>query len=92
MNMANKCKIIGCHITTSWALYTCVYSVQSYLYKYRKQNMSAKQGIHKWSLMLKINMVVKCLEHMHITADFKAYWATCFTYACSDVESICRTQ
>ena len=28
-------------------------SIKSYWHKYRKQNISAKQVIHKWSLMMK---------------------------------------
>ena len=40
--------------------------------------MSAKQGKHKWSLTIKINYGCKCIVHMYITAEFKAYWLTCF--------------
>ena len=32
--------------------------------------MFAKQGIHTE----RINMVIKCIVHMHITAELKAYW------------------
>ena len=48
--------ILGCQVNTSLALYTCLYTVQSYWYKCRKQNMSAKErmeGIHKCSLMIR---------------------------------------
>ena len=41
------------NLNTSWALYTCRYSFSSCWHKYRKQNMSAKQVIHKWSLIIK---------------------------------------
>ena len=42
--------------------------------------MSTKQGIHKLSLMIKINMVAKCKVHMHITAEHKVYLLTYFSY------------
>ena len=34
--------------------------------------MSAKQGIHKWSLVERLNMVAKCIAHMYITAELNA--------------------
>ena len=37
-------------------------------------------------------MVAKCIVHMNITAELKAYWVTCFTYPCSNVESKCGLQ
>ena len=51
--MAYKYKIFE-----AFNLYLCghcthVYSFQSFWHKYRKQNVSAKQGIHKCSLMIK---------------------------------------
>ena len=33
-------------------------------------------------------MAVKCIVHMHITADLKAYWLACLTCICSNVEFI----
>ena len=53
--------------------YTCVYSVQSYWHKYRKQNMSAKQIIHKWSLMIENNGSQMHSTPLHITAVPKVY-------------------
>ena len=51
-----------------------MYSVQSYWDKYRKQNMSAKQRLHKCSLMIENKRVAKCIAHMHITTELKAEW------------------
>ena len=31
--------------------------------------MSAKQGMCKWSLKIRINMVAKCKGHMYVTAE-----------------------
>ena len=53
IRLTNITNIWGCQLNTSWALYTCVSSVQSSRYKYRKQTMSTKQGIHRWSMMIK---------------------------------------
>ena len=33
-----------------------------------RQNLSARPGIHKWLFIKRINMIVKCIVYMHITA------------------------
>ena len=58
--------------------YTHVYSVQSHWNAYTKQNMSAKQVIHKWSLMIKN----KCGCQIHNMDTYfllrlKPCWLTC---------------
>ena len=35
-------------------------------------------------------MVTKCIVHIHITAEIKAYWIAYFSYTCNNVESIYR--
>ena len=35
-------------------------------------------------------MVAKCIVHMHIPDELKAYWFTCFIYICINVVSIHR--
>ena len=87
-NIAYKCKIFEA-VNTSWALYACVHSFQMYLHKCRKQNMYAKQGIHKWLLIIKY-MFAKFIVHIHITAEVTAYWLVCFTCICSGVEFVCN--
>ena len=52
-DIACKFKIFECQLKNSSALYIYVCTVQSYWYKYRKENMSSKQGIHKFSWMIK---------------------------------------
>ena len=47
-------------------LYLC--SFQHYWHIYRKQNLSAKQGMQKRSMMIK-NVVVKYIVYMFITAQ-----------------------
>ena len=51
--MAYKYKIFDAISLTLLVHYThvCLYSFQSYWYKYRKQNMSVNQGILKCSLL-----------------------------------------
>ena len=39
------------------------------------------------------NRVVNCMVYLHITAELKSYWVTCFFICvCSNVGSICRLQ
>ena len=35
-----------------------------------------------------INVVVKCIVHMHLTAELTAYWFACYTCIFRKVESI----
>ena len=61
-DIAYKCKILDAvNLNTLWSLYACVYIFQSYWHKYKKQNMSAKQGIHNWSFSIKNKYV--CQMH-----------------------------
>ena len=75
--MAYTYKIFEAVNLTFHGHYTHVYNVQSYWLNYRKQTVSAKQRIHKCSVMTKKDMVAKCIVHIHITAELKAYWLTC---------------
>ena len=68
--VAYNCKIFEAFTLTLHGHYTLVYSFQSYWYKYRKQNMSPKQRIHKCSLMIKY----KCDCQMHSTHAYYC-WA-----------------
>ena len=63
-NMASNVKYL--RLSTLHGHYTCVYNFQSYWYKYRKQNMSAKLGICKCSLVMKN----KNGCHMHSTYTY----------------------
>ena len=72
--MAYKCKIFEAVTDyfmdiSNFYRHTCV----QFEMLTEKKKKSAKQGIHKWSQM-KINMVAKCIVHMHITIELKAYW------------------
>ena len=89
--MAYNCQIFEAVSLTIHGCYTCVYSSLSYWHKYRKQNMSAREGIHKWSLMIK-NIVSKCIVHIHITSELKAYLLVMFSLMCSNVGSVCILQ
>ena len=51
--MAYKCKLFEPVNLILHGHFTHVYSFQSYWHNYRKQNISAKQWICKWSLMIK---------------------------------------
>ena len=64
-------------------IYMCVYNFQSDWDKCRKQNMSAKQGIHKWSWRWRINVVAKCIVHRHITVELTAHWLAKYICICS---------
>ena len=59
-----------------------MYSFWHYRQNFRKQNMSAKQAIHKSSLMVKMHI-------MHISAELTAYWLACFICICRNVEFVC---
>ena len=52
--------------------------------------MSARQGIHKWQRLECINMAAKCIAHIHITANLKAYWLSCLCYMSSSMQSVSR--
>ena len=54
--------------------------------------MSAKHGIHKWSLMIRNKYGDQIHSTYAYSAELKASWLTCFTYLCSYVESICKLQ
>ena len=45
----------------------------------KEKEISAKQGIHKWHRQESINMIVKYIVHIHISAELKAYWLSCLT-------------
>ena len=74
-----KCKI--CDATNFTHHGYCVYNVQTYWHKCKKENIftkiSAKQGICKWLLMIKNKY--GCQIHstyVYITTELKAYWLT----------------
>ena len=50
--------------------------------------MSAKQGTHQWHRCENINIVAKCIVHMHITAEVKACWLSCYALYFKIVEKI----
>ena len=72
-NIAYKCKIFKAVnlIINGHYTYKCIV-LKVFGIKTRKQNMPAKQGIPKWSLMIE-NKDAKCIVYIHITADLKAY-------------------
>ena len=51
--MTYKCKVFEAVNVSLHGYYTLVYIFQSYWYKYRKQNMSDKQVIHDFLLLIK---------------------------------------
>ena len=64
-NMAYQCGIFKVVSLKHCGHYTRVYSCQSSWHKCRKQNMSAREGIHKCSLMNKYGwqmFTVDCIE------------------------------
>ena len=80
-NMANRCKVFEALNLILHGHYRHVCTVLKVIGINTENKMSAKQGIHKCSLMMKINMVVKCIVYLtaEITAELKAYWLSWFS-------------
>ena len=85
-HMAYKCKIFETVNLKLHGHYTQVWTVSQAIgiNTENKIFLSNKEYIngHWW---YRINMATKCIVHMHITADLKAYLPTNFTGICSNV-------
>ena len=80
-------KYLWLHLNTSWGLvfctdtYLCTVSKFSDIHQEKKIHLPNREYIsgHRWE---RINMVTKCIVHVHITVEHKVYWPFCLLTAC----------